>query len=361
MNRNYEYYTNFNWLQNPFTLKISPQLMVGYSSQTNTLLSHIFNSHKIALVIGHTGSGKTTMITWINDFINNSDKSFQSYYIPKPPRSKEDLISLFKFLFGFTIVDNFRFKNLSTQNLSKFLVNKTMKKKTVVLIDEAHESSIEVLEWLRTLTDIIPNLLIVFAGLPVFEEKMNTELPTLAMRITTKVNLESLNFVETESLVRKRIEDVGGKGLEPFTSDSMKRVFEISGGFPREVIKLCDKLIEQSSKENISTINETFVNQIFTSSKKTQKIIQSHEDTKILISEKQRTILEILDKKTKLSPSEIVENLEQSSYKNKNNAIRSVNNILRRLMRDELIIRQKMGSRYVYSLSGKAKSIFADA
>ena len=361
MIKNYEYYTNFNWSQNPFTLKISPQLMVGYSSQTNTLLSHIFNSHKIALVVGHTGSGKTTTLTWINDFINNSNKLFQSYYIPKPPKSKEDLILLFKFLFGFNIVDNFRFKNLSTQNLSKFLVKKTMRKKTVLLIDEAHESSIEVLEWMRTLTDMIPNLLIVFAGLPVFEKKMETELPTLAMRITTKINLESLNFVETESLVRKRIEDAGGKGLEPFTSDSMKRVFEISGGFPREVIKLCDKLIEQSSKENISAINETFVNQIFTSSKKTQKIIQTREDTKILISEKQRTILEILDKKPKLSPSEVVENLEQDSYKNKNNAIHSVNNILRRLMRDELIIRQKMGSRYVYSLSGKTKSIFADA
>jgi len=361
MNKNYEYYTNFNWSQNPFTLKISPQLMVGYSSQTNTLLSHIFNSHKIALVIGHTGSGKTTTLTWINDFINNSNEFFQSYYIPKPPKSKEDLILLFKFLFGFNIVDNFRFKNLNTQNLSKFLVKKIMRKKTVFLIDEAHESSIEVLEWLRTLTDMIPNLLIVFAGLPVFEKKIETELPTLAMRVTTKVNLESLNFVETESLVRKRIEDANGKGLEPFTSESMKRIFEISGGFPREVIKLCDKLIEQSSKENISTINETFVNQIFTSSKKTQKIIQTHEDTKILISEKQRTILKILDKKPKLSPTEIVENLEQSSYKNKNNAIRSVNNILRRLMRDELIIRQKMGSRYVYLLSGRTKSIFADA
>jgi DNA-binding transcriptional ArsR family regulator len=241
-------------------------------------------------------------------------------------------------------------------------VKKTLKKKTVLLIDEAHETSIEVLEWLRTLNDMVPNLLIIFAGLPSFEKKIEIEIPTLSMRITTKTYLESLNYTETESLIRKRIEDVGGDGLKPFAPDSLKRIFEISGGFPREIIKICDRLVEQASEKNISAVNEQFVNQIFTAlPQKTQIISTTQEDTRISISDKQREILDILNKKPKLSPTEIVENVSRESYKNKNNAIRSVNNILRRMMRDELITRQKMGSSYVYSLSGKAKSIFAEA
>lgn len=361
MNRNYEYYTNFNWLQNPFTLKISPQLMVGYSSQTNTLLSHIFNSHKLALVVGHTGSGKTTLLNHINDFINNSRKPFQSYYIPKAPKSKKDLILLFKFLFGYNILDNFRFKDLNTQSLSDFLFKKTLRKKAVLLIDESHESSIEVLEWLRTLSDMVPNLLIVFAGLPIFENKLETELPTLSMRVTSKTYLGSLNQIETESLIRKRIEDAKGNGLDPFTPESIKRIFEISGGFPREIIKICDKLIKKSSEINIPTINENFVNQVFESQEKAEKPVQEYQESKILISDKQKNVLEVLNKKPKISPNEIVENMTQESYKNKNNAIRSINNILRRMMRDDLVEREKVGNSYVYSLSGKAKSVFAEA
>ncbi len=335
--------------------------MVGYSSQTNKLLSHIFNLHKIALIIGHTGSGKTTLMNWLNNFINNSKGAFHSYYIPKCPKSKEDLISLFKFLFGYSIVDSFRFKNLNTQTLPRFLVKKISRKKIILLIDEAHETSIDVLEWLRTLNDTVSNLSIVFAGLPIFEKKIETELPTLAMRVTTKAYLESLNYIETESLIRKRIEDANGDGLNPFTSDAVKRIFEISGGFPREIIKICDQLVERAAEENIPTINNVFVDQSFISPEKTEASIQTYKENKISISDKQRKILEILNKKPELTPTEIVENIEDESYKNKNNAIRSINNMMRRMMRDELVNRKKMSNSYVYSLSGKAKSIFAEA
>ncbi|MBL7169773.1 MAG: AAA family ATPase [Candidatus Aenigmarchaeota archaeon] len=360
MIKNYEYYTVFTWPYNPFTLTISPQLMVGYSSQTNKLLSHIFNSHKFALVIGHTGSGKTTLLTWLTNFINDSKKNFKAHYIPKPPKTREELITLFRSRFGYNILDIFRFKGLNTQLLPRFLTKKTRYKKTVLLVDEAHEASVEVLEWLRTLNDMVPNLLIVFAGLPSFEKKIETELTTLAMRVTTKTYLSSLNFIETESLIRKRIEDADGEGLKPFTSNAVKRIFEITGGFPREIIKICDKLVKEAAEKNIFTINETFVNNLSTSAHKRSETL-SVKEIKVSIPDKQRKILDILNKKPKLSPTQIVENMDKESYKNKNNAIRSVNNILKRMMRDELIERAKMGNSYVYHPSGKAKSILAEA
>ena len=72
-------------------------------------------------------------------------------------------------------------------------------------------------------------------------------------------------------------------------------------------------------------------------------------------------ILRIINKNPNLNPTEISELLDDKSYKNKNNAIRSINNILRRLMRDEFINRKKDGNSYIYYLSGKAKSLFAEA
>jgi len=353
----YQYFKKFNWSSNPFTLNISPELMVGYSNQIDSLLSHIFNSHKIALIVGHTGSGKTTLMTWLNNFINDNKHNFQSFYIPKPPRTKKPLVLIFKSLFGYNITDYLQFRQLNMVNLSKYITKKTKTKKTIFLIDEAHECSIEVLEWLRTLADMTPNTIFIFAGLATFENMIDTQIPTFSMRITTKIYLKNLNDVETESLIRKRIENIGGNGLGPFTPDASLKIFKTTGGFPREIIKTCDRLIKDASQKNISTINKTFVENLF----HIPGVDESFEETTISLSKKQKKILDVLNKQPKISPTKIVEFSEFPEYKNKNNAIRSVNNILKRLMRDELIERKKSGNTYVYFLSGKAKSMLAKA
>lgn len=352
----HEYYKKFAWSQNPFTLAIFPDLMVGYTEQTESLLSHILNHHKIAMVIGPTGSGKTTLLNWVSNAVNNTD-GFFGYYIPKPPLTKDELVSLMKLILGFNVFDQLRFGKISVMNIQKYMLKKTQKQKTVLLIDEAHESSIEVLEWIRTINDIVPNLMLVFAGLPTFEKKLEQDLPTLYMRINTKVYLQSLKDFETEALIRKRIEKVGGTGLTPLSSDSIEKIYEITGGFPREVIKVCDQLIHEAVKRNIQAVNVSFVEQIF----KVPMGIPSNGESRINMTLKQKEILGLLNKKPDITPTEIVEFIDGSQYKSKNHAIRSVNNILRRLMGDELIRRKKLGTSYVYSLSGKAKTVFAEA
>jgi len=127
-------------------------------------------------------------------------------------------------------------------------------------------------------------------------------------------------------------------------------------GFPREVIKTCDVLVKNAAEKNISIINQSFIDEIL----KPSKIPESVE-FKISIPSKQRNILEILNENTNLTPSEIVDHLDLTEYKSKNNAIRSVNNIVRRLMKDELLQRKKLRNSYVYFLTGKAKTIFTEA
>lgn len=351
----YEYYTKFDWSSNPFTLSISPELMVGYPEQTSSLLSHVHNLHKFALVVGSTGSGKTTLLIWLRTQLM-AYKKFFPYYVSKPPRSPKNLILLFKSILGYGFLDKVRYKNLTPFNLSKFIFRKINTKHFVLLIDEAHESSIINLEWIRTIVDSTPNLSAIFASLPIFEDNLMTKLPTLSMRINTKVYLNSLSKSETESLVMKRIENVGGDGLKPFTSESVDRIFEITGGFPREIIKSCDKLIKNATEKNISNISKSFVDQVL----KTPETSKSIE-FKVVLSGKQKNILKILNKTPNLTPNEIVDHLELGSYKDKNNAIRSVNNILRRLLKNEFLHRKKLGNSYVYFLSGKGKTIFTEA
>lgn len=351
----YEIYTRFNWSSNPFTLKISPELMVGYSEQVDSLLSHTHNLHKFALVIGPTGSGKTTLLMWLRSQLL-AYKKFLPYYISKPPKSSKNLILLVKTILGYNFFDKIRYRSLTIFGLHEYIYRKLKDNHLVLLIDEAHESSISTLEWLRTIVDSIPNLSVIFAGLPIFEKKLEANLPTLFMRITTKTYLNSLNRSETESLILKRIESVDGDGLKPFSPESIDKIYEITGGFPREIIKTCDKIVFEAARNNISVINQSFIDLILRPKGEIYL-----EKVKISLTKKQRKILSLLSKTPDLTPSEIVEHLEFKGYKNRNNAIRSVNNILRRLLSEGMIQRKKIKNSYLYSLSGKAKTIFTEA
>jgi hypothetical protein len=73
---------------------------------------------------------------------------------------------------------------------------------------------------------------------------------------------------------------------------------------------------------------------------------------------KQRKILELLSQRDWLTPTTIVEELEMKSYKSKGHAIRSVNNILRRLMLDGYVQREGRGKAFMYALTPKVKTLF---
>ena len=68
----------------------------------------------------------------------------------------------------------------------------------------------------------------------------------------------------------------------------------------------------------------------------------------------------MLSQNPRLTPSGIVEKLGEE-YKSKGNAVRAVNNILKRLMKEGLVQRSRVGNAYAYSLTGKGKTLLAEA
>lgn len=363
MNKMNDSFSKWGWTENPFVLRIDPSLFVGYENQVKAALNHIENKHKIALITGRTGAGKTTFLKWVE---KNYDAS--KFYVSKPPQKPEEFVSLFTDLFGTSFFDRLFGKKPSIYNLPKYVNKKLNGKHLVFLLDEIHETNKEVLEWLRVLIDQIDNISLVIAGMPVVEEKLS-QLQTLDQRITTRINLISLDKNETRELIKRRIESVGGKGILPFTEDSVGRIYDKTGGFPREILKLCDRLVNSALEKNLDAI--------------TLKDIEEHKEIelpKVRVEEpkvtfmptppsdeqirnlpfKQRKILELLSKKDWLTPTTIVEDLEMKSYKSKGHAVRSVNNILRRLMLDGYVQREGRGKAFMYALTPKVKTMFVE-
>jgi len=226
----------------------------------------------------------------------------------------------------------------------------------VVLVDEAHETKIEILEWLRTISDQVENLTLVLAGLPIIRETHLSKLETFSQRITVDIHLSSLNREETLELIRKRIMHVGGRNLDPFTMDVLNEIYKSSGGVPREILKMCNNLIQKAIDRNSSIIDISY----FEETTEGTKVFDANELIEKL-TEKQRIIINLLIENKSLTPTQITSKIECSDYKSDIHALRSINNILRRLEAMHLVVRERRGKTYKYFISPKMKNILVEA
>lgn len=348
-----EWFDEVGLQRNPFTLRIDPDLFVGYEDELRKLSHHIQENRKFAMISGATGAGKTTLLKLVEEKFSND---FEILYLSKPPEYEEivDIFteeirpSFFERIFGI---------NVSIHDLSDYL-NKRLNENLLMLVDEAHESDVKVLQWLRTITDQVDKIQFIFAGLPTIDDKLKDNVETLKSRVTTRIDLTTLDKDETKELVRRRIEDAGGDGISPFTDDCVKQIYEKTGGFPREVLKICDKMINwalENDKKDIDQLKD-FEDDM----KKEEEEKERSRDFLKDLPYKQREIVKILSDEDELFPSDIAEKLGTDSYKTKQHAVRSVNNILRRLLEEDIIERKKRGKGYIYFLDTKTKNLLVD-
>ena len=111
------------WKENPFTLKINPLLFTGYKSQIEAVKRHLEEDHKISLIIGPTGSGKTSILKWFESNLDN----YTLLYISKPPKKSEEFIGIFIDIFRPGLLEKL-FSGIPTLfNLPKYINKKPQK------------------------------------------------------------------------------------------------------------------------------------------------------------------------------------------------------------------------------------------
>ena len=339
----------FNWQSNPFSFKILPEFFVGYENEFNLMRNGLGNGDKFSLVLGPTGSGKTTFLKHLLGNMNGH----RVIYLPKPPKDPEEWLTVFRDV----TKPKFRIfrKNddITLYNISEKMNERLDGKKCILFVDECHEASIDSLEWLRTIADQTDNLSVVLAGLPVFENILKSNLESLQKRFSINIKLSNLTKSEVRELIKRRIEGIGGDDIKPFTSEALDYIYGKTGGFPREVLKECDSLAGHALSKGLSTIDRDLLSE----SEETPRISL---ETLGELPERQKKVMDVLAKET-LTPSEIVSRINIEEYKNKDNALRSVNNILRRLMSDNLVERKRVGKTYKYKVSGKFESLTVTA
>lgn len=344
-----DWFKKVGWSGNPFTFNILPELFVGYTDQTQRILRILEEKHKVSLIIGPTGSGKTTILKWVSA---NLPQDFDYVYIGKPPVKPEEFVDIFNAKYISNIIVRFLFPGVaSAKNLydvPDFLNRKLGKKHLVVMLDEAHESPMEVLEWLRVLSDQIENMSILLTGLPVFEGHL-ANIETLRKRIINKIELISLTKEETERLIKKRIQHVGGSG-EEFSKEVIDYIYERSAGFPRDIIRMGNEMIDVGVRNGKTIVTHDLLQQ-----QPQQQIEQQTPSTTLDgLTNMQKEVVEMLI--SPMTPGDIANALDLAKYKSRQHAVRSVNNVLKQLMDIKVVERAKTDKSFLYQLSPQIKN-----
>jgi general secretion pathway protein A len=134
--------------------------------------------------------------------------------------------------------------------LNDFLIERNEgNRNSLLIIDEAQNLSPDVLEELRMLSNLETRdrklLQIMLVGQPELETILNmNEMRQLRQRIPGICRIAMLNRQDVENYIRYRLEVAGGRNGGPqFTADSFEEIYHFSGGIPRLINVLCDRVL----------------------------------------------------------------------------------------------------------------------
>lgn len=137
-------------------------------------------------------------------------------------------------------------------------------RRTVLLIDEAQNLSLEVLEQIRLLTNLETSkaklLQIILVGQPKLNAMLaRRELRQLNQRITARYHLLPLSFDETKAYIQHRLRVCRGSH-RLFSAAAIRQVYRYSAGVPRLINILCDRALLGAYATNTGRITPAIVN-----------------------------------------------------------------------------------------------------
>ncbi len=245
--------------EKPFNLTPDPKFL--YLSEKHKeafahLLYGIKNRSGFVMLTGEIGTGKTTIC---RNLLSQLDSDTELAFIFNPFLSPIELLRKINSEFG---IDT-RADNLLglTEELNIHLLNAGARGKNCVLvIDEAQNLDVKVLEQIRLLSNLETEssklIQIILIGQPELGEKLALhELRQLNQRITARYHLKPLNAMETLQYVAYRIHVAGGRKSVSFSRGAIRQVYRLSGGTPRMINAICDRalLIGYTREEHILT------------------------------------------------------------------------------------------------------------
>jgi general secretion pathway protein A len=161
--------------------------------------------------------------------------------------TEDDLLESILLDFGFPSKGKTRKERIDA--LNRYLIHLLSRgENAVLMIDEAQNLSIAVLEQIRMLSNLETEkeklLQIVLLGQLELEKKLQSpEMKQLNQRIALRLRLHPLTRVEMERYIYQRLSVAGGGGNVSFSKPAFNEIYKFTGGTPRLINLLCERIL----------------------------------------------------------------------------------------------------------------------
>jgi general secretion pathway protein A len=264
-------YEAFYGLQEePFSLSTDPRFVYHSAAHDRTaqeLLTAIRRREGLVQIIGPIGIGKTMLCRAV---IEELDRRTFTSFLVDPFRSVEDLLQTI--LIDFGVISREDLQNAALpptpddlrSTLRSFFVSLgSLQANAVVIIDEAQNLPVSVLDELAALADSANGarlMQVVLVGQPTLAaQRRRPDLRPLNDLITVRSELGPLAADEIAGYVVHRLAVAGSSSGVEFDDEALKRVFELSGGVPRLVNVLCDRALSRGFQQSARVITGPLV------------------------------------------------------------------------------------------------------
>ena len=242
-------YTSFFGLnEKPFSITPDPRYLYMSARHTEALAHLVYGiteSGGFIQLTGEVGTGKTTLIRGLlQQLPENADIAL----VLNPQLSRSEFLAVILEELGIPPVSNPEsIKQLHSALNIYLLENHSRGRRTVLIVDEAQNLAIDVLEQIRLLTNLetaqTKLLQITLIGQPELRQVLSrNDLRQLAQRITGRYHLEPLSKKDTSEYIQHRIAVAGGNGAI-FSPAACREAFKLSHGVPRIINVICDRAL----------------------------------------------------------------------------------------------------------------------
>jgi len=238
------YTENFKLKELPFRLSPDPQFLFlsrAHARAKAYMESTIWFTDGFVVITGEIGAGKTTLI---ESFLRQLDSDVVIAQINQTQVSAVEFLQSVLVQFGFSPFKMKKAELIATIN--SFLIEQyAAGRKVLLIIDEAQNLSLKVLEEIRLLSGIEATkekvLRIILAGQPELNQTLDMpELVQLTQRVRLRFHLGALSREDLRAYILHRLDVAGAGGRAIFAEDTFPEIMRYTGGVPRLVNTLCD-------------------------------------------------------------------------------------------------------------------------
>lgn len=261
------YASYYGFRVKPFQLRPDPSFFFGSKGHKRAMayLEYGLSQGEGFIVItGEVGAGKTTLVR--NLFRTLESENILAAQIVNTHLDSDDTLRMVAAAFGLPYENSGKASLLI--GLEEFFRKCDQQgKRALLVVDEAQNLSPRTVEELRMLsnfqTDDKPLLQTFLLGQPEFRRTLlSGDMQQLRQRVTATYHLGPMDLSETQSYIEHRLSTAGWSGDPSFDESAFAAIYDYTGGIPRKINTLCDRLLLMGCLEKLHGFGGSEVDEV---------------------------------------------------------------------------------------------------